>query len=231
MGTPAIHEAIQSRDNSSTGRDSILLDIDHRIAQFYPRSKFVWFNMFNHFFQEGERGEDCLDKFIRSSRGEEMALVVDPPFGGFVELLAQTLDFIFDKISRTRGLQQIPILLCLPFFLSSFVSKTLPSLKMSEYRVQYTNHSKYKKTSSPVRIFTNIALKDFVLPAEEGYKFCPHCKKSVVTGVTHCHKCKSCTAFGSHAAVHCPDCSRCVKPFLKHCKKCSKCLPVTHQHA
>lgn len=42
-------------------------------------------------------------------------------------------------------------------------------------QVEYDNHPLYKRgetarTRSPVRIFTNIPARDFVLPEEEGYR-------------------------------------------------------------
>jgi hypothetical protein len=160
IGTPVIHEAIQSESDAG-GRDSILLDIDHRIAQFYPKSKFVWFNMFNHFFFDGKKGVRRLNKFISSSAGEQIVLVVDPPFGALMELLADTLNFLIRKIRFYHDVDDIPVILCLPFFLSAFVSKTMPNMKMSEYCVQYADHSRYKKNSSPVRIFTNMPLDEF----------------------------------------------------------------------
>jgi hypothetical protein len=73
---------------------------------------------------------------------------------------------------------EIPTLIFLPYFLGVRLMSALPSLRMMEYRVNYTNHPSYhasgRKSSrgSPVRIFTNINPAVFKLPLNEGYRLC-----------------------------------------------------------
>lgn len=61
------------------------------------------------------------------------------------------------------------------------VTKHFPSLAMSDYRVDYTNHSGYKGGAdgkvrgSPARIFTDIPLKQMALSPGSDYRFALGC--------------------------------------------------------
>jgi hypothetical protein len=48
------------------------------------------------------------------------------------------------------------------------------------------------KKGSPARIFTNVALKEVELPAEEGYSLCETCSKYVAKENLHCAFCDKC---------------------------------------
>lgn len=91
----------------------------------------------------------------------------------------------------------MPMVWTFPYFLEPRILECLPSLTMLDYQVRtpgeacrpdillagcygflqvdYDNHPLYKRGEtarkrSPVRIFTNIPARDFVLPEEEGYR-------------------------------------------------------------
>lgn len=58
--------------------------------------------MFNHYFFDGASGEATFTKFLEESHGN-LALVIDPPFGGKVDVLAHTLKKIFRQYSDIVG--------------------------------------------------------------------------------------------------------------------------------
>ena len=111
---------------------------------------------------------------------------------------------------------------------------SIPSLKMMDYRVGYTNHRTYhargKKSSrgSPVRIFTNVAPRQFKLPASEGYSFCQKCARYVHKENKHCDLCGTCPSIDGRTWVHCNLCGKCGKPGRVHCNTCNHCLPRDH---
>lgn len=228
LGTPSIHEALQYKRLKGSNVDSILLDFDSRLAQFNISSRFVWFNMFNQFFFEGELGVKKLDKFIKKSKGKEMVIIVDPPFGGLIQLMAESMKFIERKISKIID-SKLTIILIMPYFFKPIINQSLPSLSLSDYKVSYLNHSRYSKHSTPVRIFTNIPLKDFVLPSTE-YKFCSSCQRYVLMDVGHCKLCNNCVSFHGKAGLHCNLCKRCVGSTWVHCHSCQRCYPADHSH-
>ena len=111
-----------------------------------------------------------------------------------------------------------------PYFMESQIFIKLPKMAMLDYKVEYTNHSQFqkgihvlvsrleinsiskpyylylfkgpkgRKQGSPVRIFTNLSLQKFQLPASEGYRFCSLCKKWISPENKHCSRCNSCTS-------------------------------------
>ena len=58
--------------------------------QFYDPAVFCRYNMFNNYFMDGESCRKKAEEFIESER-EEVVVVIDPPFGGLVEVLAHNL--------------------------------------------------------------------------------------------------------------------------------------------
>ena len=48
IGTPKIHEKI--RESYADKIDSLLMDFDGRLSQFFGKNEFCYYNMFNHFF-------------------------------------------------------------------------------------------------------------------------------------------------------------------------------------
>ena len=47
--------------------------------------------MFNHFFFDESKGKDSFTKFVSACLPGELLIVIDPPFGGLVSVLAVTL--------------------------------------------------------------------------------------------------------------------------------------------
>lgn len=47
--------------------------------------------MFNNFFFDMKHGQEKLKKFIGDTSADHVIIVVDPPFGGLVELIANSL--------------------------------------------------------------------------------------------------------------------------------------------
>ncbi len=63
LGTPTVHESIKGQLKKC---DSILLDFDERLCQFFPQDQFCHYNMFNHFFF---KNKEIYSKFLENSTG------------------------------------------------------------------------------------------------------------------------------------------------------------------
>lgn len=182
---------------------------------------------------------------MTQDQGKNIFLVCDPPFGGRVEFISQTLKSISDSHKTWNGLDDtstLKIFFIFPYFMESIMQNKsnprgcdggLKDLKMSDYKVDYDNHplfvtgSSGRKYGSPVRIFTNVSLNLLKLPGA-GYKWCKRCDKWVAIENKHCKLCKSCTSKDGRRYRHCKICSRCVKPTWKHCIKCERCVLEKH---
>ncbi|MED6281644.1 rRNA N6-adenosine-methyltransferase zcchc4 [Characodon lateralis] len=164
-------------------------------------------------------------------------MVVDPPFGGLVKPLANS----FSLISQTwRKLQNsgdsivdMPMIWIFPYFFEPRILECLPLLIMLDYQVDYDNHPLYKhgktgRRQSPVRLFTNIPPKHFVLPREEGYRFCVFCQRYVCSLNKHCTECNLCPSKDGRKWKHCTACRKCVKPSWRHCLPCGRCALPDH---
>ena len=77
-----------------------LLDIDDRLTQFYSEDQFTQYNMFNnHFFNDRAGFENFVDK------SKNVLICMDPPFGGIVKLIANTIQLIKKgKLKRKRSM-------------------------------------------------------------------------------------------------------------------------------
>lgn len=53
--------------------------------------------MFNHHFFNGTESQEKFSEFLTEKENKHVAIVTDPPFGGLVEVLASTLNRIFDE--------------------------------------------------------------------------------------------------------------------------------------
>ncbi|XP_037538011.1 rRNA N6-adenosine-methyltransferase ZCCHC4 [Nematolebias whitei] len=239
VGTPRLHELIKLRnlEQNQEPMRSLLLDIDFRYAQFYSQEEFCHYNMFNHYFFDGQASSAVLDAFLREGDGEKVVMVADPPFGGLVKPLANS----FSLMSRTwRDLQnsgdrniQMAMIWIFPYFFESRILECLPSFTMLDYQVDYDNHPLYKqgktgRRQSPVRLFTNISPKRIILPKEEGYRFCSICERYVWSLNKHCAKCNICPSKDGREWKHCSSCEKCVKPSWKHCQSCGRCALPDH---
>lgn len=229
IGTPRIHEACEKTGNFS----SYLLDIDYRYEQFYTEAKFSQFNMFNRHFFRGTKSIEMVDQFLKNS--ENVAIVVDPPFGGLAELLGGTLEYFTERCRKLHGRKKcdVPVLWFFPYFLEGKVKESFPKATMLDFVVNYENHpsfmsKQYKKNRSPVRIFTNVAPQRIVLSQEDGYRYCDICNKWVSLENKHCSKCNICPSKDGKAWKHCDQCGKCTKASRIHCNVCQHCVLRDH---
>ncbi|KAG7200667.1 hypothetical protein KM043_001220 [Ampulex compressa] len=244
IGTPRIHESICQ--NYEDTMSSLLLDFDGRFHNFFGPLSYCWYNLFNHHFFN-ENAKDVFKDFLTQNEGKDTYLICDPPFGGRVEAMSQTLKTISDCHKKWNNIKNdvdaLKIMFIFPYFMEGImkqksnpptVSGGLKDLNMSDYKVDYDNHPLFlneknkSKHGSPVRIFTNIPLHLLELPESDGYKHCRRCQKWVSIENKHCKICKRCTSKDGRRYRHCKLCERCVKPTWKHCKTCERCTLEKH---
>lgn len=94
---------------------------------------------------------------------QTIVLIIDPPFGGRVEPLAETLKTINKFYKTLCGTKQdLPIFWIFPYFMEPHILNFMENFSMLDYKVNYDNHPlfqrgpKGRKGGSPVRIFTNL---------------------------------------------------------------------------
>nr|XP_045017071.1 rRNA N6-adenosine-methyltransferase ZCCHC4 isoform X1 [Jaculus jaculus] len=247
VGTPRLHELIRlaASGEKKSNIKSLLLDIDFRYSQFYLEDSFCRYNMFNHHFFDGKDALEVCRAFLQEEKGEGVIMVTDPPFGGLVEPLAITFRKLIamwkEGQSQDDSHKELPIFWIFPYFFESRICQFFPSFCMLDYQVDYDNHALYKhgktgRKQSPVRIFTNIPPSKIILPAEEGYRFCPLCQRYVSLENQHCEHCNACTSKDGRKWKHCFLCKKCVKPLFyfaawNHCSTCSQCAVPDHSCA
>ncbi|XP_046458566.1 rRNA N6-adenosine-methyltransferase ZCCHC4-like [Daphnia pulex] len=231
IACPTIFERLRN-DGS---KKCLMLDLDIRFRQFYGPQEYLLYNMFNHHFFNGIEGFSIYEQFLKEAKNN-LAVVMDPPFGGKVEIIAHTLRKIDGEYKRLNGVKssEISNFWIFPYFMESQILNKLPNFAMLDYKIEYTNHSQFqkgpkgRKQGSPVRIFTNVNLQKLKLPASEGYRYCGLCKKWISPENKHCSSCNSCTSKDGRTYVHCVKCQRCVKPTWIHCVKCNRCALAEH---
>ncbi|XP_045772368.1 rRNA N6-adenosine-methyltransferase ZCCHC4 [Maniola jurtina] len=232
IGTPSVHEAAQGHPDF----DSLLLDYDTRYHMFYPSNKFLWYNMFNNFLFNQNEDEKVLKKFLKGSKNKGLAIVMDPPFGGRVEPLIQTIKELSNLYSKVCGTEDkiLPVIWAFPYFAEPYITNMMPEIKMHDYQVEYQNHKKFqnkkggRKFGSPVRFFTNLPFATIDLSNDSSYKLCDKCKYWVSVSNMHCNKCRECTSKNGMTYKHCNICKRCVKPTFVHCAECGRCGHEKH---
>lgn len=239
VGCPRIHEAIlaEPQEDSSLKLSSLLLDLDHRYFQMYSPQEFCRYNMFNHYFFCGEESKEIFEKFITEDPEKRVAMVIDPPFGGMVEALASSISKIekmWQKVSGFTSEKHLPAFWFFPYFMEKRIIESCPSFSMLDYKVEYDNHVLFsgktgRKQGSAVRIFTNVAPAEIVLPSDKGYWYCKTCKRYSGKENLHCSICDACTTKDGRTYVHCEKCGRCVKPSRVHCDTCNICDTPDHQ--
>lgn len=161
MGAPALFDHLSQAD-----LECFLLDIDTRLISFHPSTNFAWYNMFNHHFFMGQNSKNEYLSFLKDEKVEDnLVIFTDPPFGCRTEPLVDTIKKICEdyRIVNKNQKKIIPIIWVFPYYMENYITKIMPELSMSDYKVNYTNHATYNETSrarkdmgSPVRIFTNI---------------------------------------------------------------------------
>ncbi|OQV11747.1 Zinc finger CCHC domain-containing protein 4 [Hypsibius exemplaris] len=226
IGCPRLHE--EAISSSVIKAKSFLLDLDSRFAQFFPRKSFAQYNMFNNHFLT-ELGHADFKSFLGETAPEDVLIVMDPPFGGRVEVLGHNLRQLFVEIGGECRVAWI-----FPYFMEKHVIRELPSLVMDDYKVEYDNHRKFKQVAtgagrgSPVRIFTNIQpAASIPHPSKEGYWMCADCERYSSRENKHCLACGVCSSKDGKTWRHCQTCAKCVKPDWNHCKKCKRCHAKT----
>lgn len=71
-------------------------------AQFFPPSEFLHYNMFNNYFFGGDAAEKTFSDFIADAKHGKIALVMDPPFGGVMSILAASLKKLLGAVDKGR---------------------------------------------------------------------------------------------------------------------------------
>lgn len=231
IGAPRIHEAIRNKCPEKT---SLLLDFDKRFHNFFGPLDFCWYNIFNHHFFKTE-AKRIFEDFLASPG--KTVIVTDPPFGGRIEPIADTINKINSVFHKktNNNVKEMDIFLFFPYFMEGQIKNHFPKMEMLDYKVDYDNHALFNgsnaksklKFGSPVRIFTNVSLSKIILP-EEGYKYCKRCDRYVSIENRHCKLCKACTSKDGRRYKHCAKCQRCVKPAWQHCQKCDRCALKEH---
>ncbi|GFW41645.1 rRNA N6-adenosine-methyltransferase ZCCHC4 [Trichonephila clavipes] len=231
IGTPKIHEYLNRNQNKNTGLSSFLMDIDDRYMQFYDPEQFCQYNLFNNHFFNGKASKMKLKEFMTESNEEKVAVLLDPPFGGLIDAISFTLKKLnkyWQEANSKTNLETVPLLWFFPYFLESRIIKNIPDLVMMDYKVEYSNHRKFGDKAgskgSPIRLFTNIPASLFVLPENEGYRFCNKCQRYVSQENQHCKKCNKCTTKHGNTYKHCDKCHQCVKSSYVHCEVHNKCV-------
>ncbi|KAF4533192.1 hypothetical protein B566_EDAN001734 [Ephemera danica] len=203
IGTPSLLENFKE----DTSFDIMLLDFDWRYSTFFGPN-FYWYNMFNHHFMgtgddpQGQKAKERFGQYLNAcSKQGSYVIVMDPPFGGRVEALANTIKEIAAEIREVGRTEDIYYLWIYPYFMEPYIKAQIPETRMLDYKINYTNHPDYKigsklsnKQGSPVRVFTNAPLKLIPMPEAEGYKFCDSCQHHVSIENQHCFKCNACTS-------------------------------------
>ena len=64
---------------------------------------FLLYNMFNHHFFEGVDSQTVYKKFLTDGKNK-IALVMDPPFGGKVDVIANTVEKIASDYQQLNKL-------------------------------------------------------------------------------------------------------------------------------
>jgi len=235
IGCPRIHERILM-DNTM---NSFLLDIDQRFYQFYSPSQFCEYNMFNHHFFHGDEAKVNLMTFMRSVQSDKLTMILDPPFGGLVKVLAQSLRCIEAEamqtklsVENTKSDLKLSVFLVFPYYFEKKIMEHLPNFVMLDYQVNYETglHPYHKKNNrgSPIRIFTNfVPVRKIVMPGND-YRYCDLCEKYVSMHNVHCNICGVCPSKNGRPYVHCEPCQRCVKASFTHCDRCGYCLLKLH---
>lgn len=234
IGAPRLHDFIRSK---KPNLQSVLMDIDERFRAFNHPTDFIHYNMFNHYFFDGNGEEEKLIQFLKDGdpTRSQHCLFTDPPFAARTELLSCTIKQIASLYCRVNAHHKIlPVMWIFPYFNECHIKREMPQMEMLDFQVTYMNHQAYRdgfkgrKAGSPVRIFTNIdpTLISYS-PRFSNYRLCLPCNRFVSINNRHCNICKTCPSKNGATYRHCNDCIVCVKPNYVHCSKCNRCVQKT----
>ncbi|XP_065318441.1 rRNA N6-adenosine-methyltransferase ZCCHC4-like isoform X1 [Gordionus sp. m RMFG-2023] len=220
------------------------IDIDPRLTYFWNANHFAHYNFCNnHFFNP--KGRVYYENFLMNNcnikNDDPLLIIMDPPFGVLIEVLANSLDFIIKNAKKviltnnyTSMGNDMHILLANPYYMKNYISKYMKNLEMLEFKVTYDNHKKNGMNDilkSPIRLFTSIPLSEISLTPDLllNYKICDKCNKMVCRATWHCQICRTCpiniSSTKQYKHCHAPSCDTCVKPSFVHCAACDKCHP------
>ncbi|CAG0913092.1 unnamed protein product [Notodromas monacha] len=161
VGCPSLHFLLRS-----SGKNSLLMDIDERFHFLCDSKTFCHFNAVNgHFFHTKHVFEDWKETIGDGS----VAIVVDMPFGSRIDALSRVLIKLRDDLGRK---DRIFFFVVFPYFMEKALLECMPELVMMDLVVSYANHSKFKsgtKRGSPVRIFTDFP--EFSLKGIPNYRW------------------------------------------------------------
>lgn len=90
----------------------------------------------NHFFSHRQNYEG----FVK--RAKNLFVVVDPPYGGIVQLIANTIE----SIRRDFEGDKISIFLIYPYFIQKWIEKWLPDFQMLDYKVSLKQADSIRST-------------------------------------------------------------------------------------
>ncbi len=169
LGAPTIYESLGGGGGNYAPR-RLLMDIDARFLALLGPLDFCWFNMMNFHFFHPDSGtsvyRDFLSELAQNGDGgnNSLAIVLDPPFGARHEILAASLQ----RIRRDARQVSTTLFWIFPYFMEKKLvgEETGLGLAMCDYQVGYENHREFsgnpesgRKQGSPVRIFTNMPLR------------------------------------------------------------------------
>jgi hypothetical protein len=175
LGAPTIYESL---GGGSYAPRRLLMDIDARFLALLGPLDFCWFNMMNFHFFHPDSGSSVYRDFLSelaNGGSNSLAIVLDPPFGARHEILAASLQRIRRDALRL-GKVSTTLFWIFPYFMEKKLvsEETGLELAMSDYRVGYENHREFsgtpglgRKQGSPVRIFTNMPLRQVLVPLRQ----------------------------------------------------------------
>lgn len=113
--------------------------------------------MFNHHFLETIDDPDAtlsqnqFRSFLRSSRPDEpIAILLDPPFGGRVEPIADSLKKVVQLAREVGCSGDVFFFWVFPYFSEAYLNLELGSVTMLDYRVNYCDHKMFNQGKETV---------------------------------------------------------------------------------
>ncbi|KAB7504625.1 Zinc finger CCHC domain-containing protein 4 [Armadillidium nasatum] len=115
IGVPSVYEYVKNNLSMKT----FLLDIDDRYCNFFSTTDFCVYNMFNHYFFGGHKSREVYEDFLKENPADKLLVIIDPPFGGRVELISNTLSTLekeWKRLNNISGDKTLPVALIFPYF-------------------------------------------------------------------------------------------------------------------
>lgn len=111
-------------------------------AQFFPDKEFCHYNVFNHYFFDKEN-QQLFEEFMQDRVRDNVLVIVDPPFGGLVEVLLYTLDKIEHLWKNSEGWLQLSCCVCqqVPQMMMLFVVEYCVTCAYVSNNVNVNTHS------------------------------------------------------------------------------------------